>query len=245
MAKTKFAPLPLDALNDPRLSGADLRVLGSIAYFDRFTKNGTGCYATQETIADMTGITTPRVSSSMRTLRETGWIRSERQEDRRRFQHFVCYENTCPNEQVSPADSCPNEQVPDPKYLPKRANKEIPLNGSKDIPHKGRPADGKKYPAKAARILPKARTQLGSLRELAMTGQLTSKAFSTMGDGDIRSITAQIDRAVRRNTVTTADVDVMKVLVDSELLLDYCEIGHVQRVYEDAAVQVYGDDWEF
>ena len=55
----RFAPLPLRALRDQRLGGLHLRTLGIIAAFDRLGKNGSGCWASQNTIAKIAGVEKP------------------------------------------------------------------------------------------------------------------------------------------------------------------------------------------
>ncbi|MCA8888649.1 MAG: helix-turn-helix domain-containing protein [Parvularculaceae bacterium] len=73
-----YAPIPLRALQDPTLSGADLRTLGAIAAHDRFTKNGTGCFASHARLATMTGLHQKAVARSIGRLRDAGYLIVER-----------------------------------------------------------------------------------------------------------------------------------------------------------------------
>jgi len=74
--KQRFAPLPLRALRDQRLGGLHLRTLGIIAAFDRLGKNGSGCWASQNTIAIIAGVDKARLSRSLSDLRAFGYINS-------------------------------------------------------------------------------------------------------------------------------------------------------------------------
>ena len=70
----RFAPVPLRALCDPRLGRLHLCTLGIVAAFDRLGKNGSGCWASQNTIAEKAGVDKTRLSHSLRDLREYGYI---------------------------------------------------------------------------------------------------------------------------------------------------------------------------
>ena len=92
-AKTqRFAPLPLRALRDQRLGGLHLCTLGIIAAFDRLGKNGSGCWASQNTIAKIAGVDKARLSRSLSDLRDFGYISSELNPHKRWFRvHRVIY----------------------------------------------------------------------------------------------------------------------------------------------------------
>ena len=88
----RFAPLPLRALRDLRLGRSHLCVLGIVAAFDRLGKNGSGCWASQNKIADIAGVNKARLSRSMSALRDYGYISSEMNPDKRWFRvHRVIY----------------------------------------------------------------------------------------------------------------------------------------------------------
>ena len=88
----RFAPLPLRALRDQRLGGLHLRTLGIIAAFDRLGKNGSGCWASQNTIAKIAGVDKARLSRSLSDLREFGYISSQLNPLKRWFRvHRVIY----------------------------------------------------------------------------------------------------------------------------------------------------------
>ena len=90
--KQRFAPLPLRALRDQRLGGLHLRTLGIIAAFDRLGKNGSGCWASQNTIAKIAGVDKARLSRSLSDLRDFGYINSELNPHKRWFRvHRVIY----------------------------------------------------------------------------------------------------------------------------------------------------------
>ncbi len=47
----QFGAIPVRAFGDTRLSAADFRVMGAIAYFDQLGPNGTGCYVDPRKLA--------------------------------------------------------------------------------------------------------------------------------------------------------------------------------------------------
>lgn len=111
-----FGAIPMRAFPDKRLGRTHLSVLGVISRFDGFSRNGSGCYATQATIAEYAGCVPTTVSKRIKDLCAWGYLRSLRQKNRRRIQYRVIYDpNTCPAEQVSANQTCPAEQVCDPK----------------------------------------------------------------------------------------------------------------------------------
>ena len=88
----RFAPLPLRALRDPRLGRLHLCTLGIVAAFDRLGKNGSGCWASQNTIAEIAAVDKTRLSHSLSDLRDYGYISSEINPHRRWFRvHRVIY----------------------------------------------------------------------------------------------------------------------------------------------------------
>ncbi len=52
----QFAAIPIRATADKRLGGPDFRLLGTIARYDRFGRNGTGCYVNAHKLAQEAGI---------------------------------------------------------------------------------------------------------------------------------------------------------------------------------------------
>ena len=129
-----FGAIPMRAFADGRLSCSHLKVLGVISYFDRFGKNGSGCYATQETIAKYASCTDQTVNRRMKDLREWAYIESSRQRNRRRMQHRVIHD-TCPPGQVSNASDLSTRTGQEGKQLSERLNKDIPLRGLTDSCH--------------------------------------------------------------------------------------------------------------
>jgi DNA-binding MarR family transcriptional regulator len=112
-----FAPFPLRALSDPRLGAQHLRVLGIVAAFDRLGKNGNGCWAAQNTIAEIARIDKTRVSHSLSDLRDFGYISSEMNPNRRWFRvHRVIYTAEDSrfweaDKSVAPHDNCLGKSV--------------------------------------------------------------------------------------------------------------------------------------
>ena len=87
-----FAPIPARALRDQRLSGLQLRLLGAIAMFDRMGRNGQGCWAGNERLAEFAGCAYTSVSTELGRLREYGYVTTERHAtNQRRLVHRVVY----------------------------------------------------------------------------------------------------------------------------------------------------------
>lgn len=92
-AAPAFAPLPLRAIRDKRLTQRDLRVLGAIAAHDRMTRNGQGCWAPQDRLARVTGVKANHVGESIKHhLVPFGYVaREDHPWDRRRSRLYVIY----------------------------------------------------------------------------------------------------------------------------------------------------------
>ena len=90
--KPTYAPLPVRALGDARMSGAHLRVLAAVSAHDRFAKNGTGCFAAYRRLAAMTGLSIDAVKHAIADLAAWGYLRVEANPlDARRRVLFVEY----------------------------------------------------------------------------------------------------------------------------------------------------------
>lgn len=93
LAKGTFYCLPNAARRDPRLTGADHRVLGAITFFDRGGANGRGCYATQANIAKEAACDVRAVKRSIHRLVEFGLLLVARSgKDARRNTLHVIYD---------------------------------------------------------------------------------------------------------------------------------------------------------
>lgn len=139
-----WGAVPIRAAADQRLSGSHFRVLTVIARYAGFGKNGTGCYAAQQTLADATGLHITTISHKVADLVEWGYLNSRRQKNRRRKQYNVIYDttpksdadgpdssdDTCSDGQVFSDDSCSDEQVSGPNTWPTSPYKDIPLRGT-------------------------------------------------------------------------------------------------------------------
>jgi DNA-binding MarR family transcriptional regulator len=90
--KQRFAPTPLRALLDQRLTGHHLRLLGVIAAHDRLGKNGSGCWASQDRLAALLGCSKSTLSKRLSALRDCGYLASELNPQKRWFRvHRVVY----------------------------------------------------------------------------------------------------------------------------------------------------------
>ena len=148
-----WGAVPIRAAADPRLSAAHYKLLIVVARFAGFEKNGSGCYATQATMAKLTGMHVTTVSRKLGELRQLGYLKAKRQQNRRRLQYSVAYSDAAdcwPDEQVSSGDSCSAEQVTEDDTCSTGPYKEIPLRGFKDIPQRSVEI----YPPKVRRFAP-------------------------------------------------------------------------------------------
>lgn len=75
--KPAYSPVPVRAFADPKLDGADFRVLGIIAAHDRLNSNGSGCYANHKRLAAKVGIHFVTFSKSTTKLGEEGYLVAE------------------------------------------------------------------------------------------------------------------------------------------------------------------------
>ena len=113
----RFAPLPLRALRDRRLGKLDLCTLGIVAAFDRLGKNGSGCWASQNKIAELAGVDKTQLSRSLSDLRDYGYITSQMNPHRRWFRvHRVIYTDEDSRfwevgKSVAPYDNCSDKSV--------------------------------------------------------------------------------------------------------------------------------------
>src|SRR5262245_29254394 len=91
-SKELFAPIPMRALRDNRLTARHFRVLGSVATYDRLGRNGQGCWAGSKRLADDSGCREYHVSDALSDLRRFGYIASERHPMNRRTKvHRIIY----------------------------------------------------------------------------------------------------------------------------------------------------------
>jgi biotin operon repressor len=90
--KQRFAPIPLRAVLDQRLTGHHFRVLALVAAHDRLGKNGNGCWASQDRLAALLGCGKSRISKGLSDLRDYGYIASELNPQKRWYRvHRVIY----------------------------------------------------------------------------------------------------------------------------------------------------------
>ncbi len=90
----QFAPLPVHACSDKRLTGGHWRVLGIIAYHDRFNRNNRGCYIKHQMMAEMIGSSRSSVTEWLQDLQTWGYVATlaaPSGADRRREAYTVLY----------------------------------------------------------------------------------------------------------------------------------------------------------
>ncbi len=89
----QFAAIPVRALADARLTGSDFRLLGSIARYDRFGRNGTGCYVNARQLAQDAAVHYKHLGRQTQRLEAFGYITIGASEtDRRRNIYSVIYD---------------------------------------------------------------------------------------------------------------------------------------------------------
>ena len=119
--KQWFAPIPLRAVLDQRLTGHHWRVLALVAAHDRLGKNGSGCWAAQNRLAALLGCSKSRLSEGLSDLRDYGYIASQLNPQRRWHRvHRVIYSidderfwasKSVPQERNSPTKSVPESRA--------------------------------------------------------------------------------------------------------------------------------------
>jgi len=112
----QFGPIPVRAFSDTRLSAADFRLLGAIAYFDRLGRNGAGCFADPRKLAEMAAIDYSHLARHAERLREGGYIEIGRSAtDRRRRDYAVIYNEN--SEVVAKIGDNPGAEASDPEKV--------------------------------------------------------------------------------------------------------------------------------
>ena len=89
----QFGAIPVRAFRDTKLSAADLRVLGAIAYFDRFGKNGYGCIAGPVKLAEAAAVNYKNLGRHTTHLKKRGYIQIIRSATDRRKRGYVLIYN--------------------------------------------------------------------------------------------------------------------------------------------------------
>lgn len=133
--KPVYAALPARAMVDRRLSERHLRTLAVVAAHDRFAKNGIGCYASHERLAEMIGCNYARLSSNLTDLGNCGYIERVPHPLNKRLRVYrVIYNeqdaqvmksitNSSPIGKVLPSDSLPIGEGDRPDSLPVQSAK--------------------------------------------------------------------------------------------------------------------------
>lgn len=88
----KWGAVPLRAVEDWRLTAAQLRVLVLVARFYSFGKNGMGCTATRATIAKVADLDRTTVYRAIGKLIEYGYLEAASVPGKRRKQLVVRYQ---------------------------------------------------------------------------------------------------------------------------------------------------------
>jgi len=114
--KPPFAPIPLRALSDDRLTLTHLRALGAIGHHDRMslvTGKGQGCWASTKTMAEEIGANVSNMSAAVNQLARWGYIEiGTLQIDKRKRVYRVIFEPVESEDHLltdkrSPADHLP------------------------------------------------------------------------------------------------------------------------------------------
>lgn len=99
-----FGAIPMRALCDDRVERSHLRVLGAISYFDRFAKNGSGCYATLEKLSELTNTHTSTISRCRSDLCDWGYLYKRKQAKTKRPQYVVNHDHDPPGKESEAAN---------------------------------------------------------------------------------------------------------------------------------------------
>lgn len=74
--KPTFAPVPMRAWRDKRLTALHLRVLGAISCHDRLNGNGQGCWAGNARLAEIAGCHEKSIPRTVTGLIKMGYVRN-------------------------------------------------------------------------------------------------------------------------------------------------------------------------
>ncbi len=103
--KPKFAPGPVRAIGDRRLTETHLRVILAIALHDRLSqhrKNGQGCWASHRKLAELCNINYTNLSTAIRELGELGYLSAQPHHlNKRRRVYRVIYDDSLPEGEQS------------------------------------------------------------------------------------------------------------------------------------------------
>jgi len=91
----QFGPIPVRAFGDEKLSAADFRLPGAIAYFDHLGRNGATSFVDPLKPTDLAAIDYPHLARPAEWLRDRGHIEIERSatDQRRRIYTVIYNEN--------------------------------------------------------------------------------------------------------------------------------------------------------
>jgi Winged helix DNA-binding domain len=127
--KTYFAPIPLRAIGDPRLTGLHLKVLAVISYHDRFShdRKTPGCFTSHKNLCAKVGCNYTNFSAAVGDLIKWGYlVRVKQKKDKRlnlyRVQHDR-QKNSWSIGKLSAEIVCPNRKVVCPATLQTVENK--------------------------------------------------------------------------------------------------------------------------
>jgi DNA-binding MarR family transcriptional regulator len=119
MSKPAFAPIPMRALGDQRMTATHFRALAAISYRDRFGRNGQGCWASPQDLAALAACNATNLVTAISDLVSWGYIsRAPRPDDKRKRVYRVVYTDqdhahakvVRPQANETPEIVCPNGQ---------------------------------------------------------------------------------------------------------------------------------------
>jgi hypothetical protein len=109
--KPLFAPLPIRAISDQRLTALHLRVLAIIAWHDRLAESrdkGGGCWASHKTLCEEIGCNYTNLSTAINDLCGVGYLKRRVNPNfKTRWIYSVIYENSLPTGKHHPAKGLP------------------------------------------------------------------------------------------------------------------------------------------
>jgi hypothetical protein len=107
--KTFFAPLPLRAISDQRLSGLHFRVLAMVAFHDRMSarrKTGAGCWASHKTMCAEIGCNYTNLSTALTDLGKWGYLERHVHPLNKRLRVYNVNYDSLPTDKQSGAQLC-------------------------------------------------------------------------------------------------------------------------------------------
>jgi hypothetical protein len=238
--KQSFAAVPARAMGDQDLSALDLRVLMAIAFHDRFSKNGIGCYASPTRLSSLLGCHTKSLSRSLSTLGRYGYIEAIIHPLNKRLRVYSVIYTSEDGVVASSTRGIGNESVTDSPSIGNQFATEDDLIGNQDLretesdqEHAGVNifSETGRYPVETERDSPEGALSRDNAR------------FSKKREPSIGERLARFERALQAEQIPVEDLDKYSEQLETLCyqLQDYEDPNYhrANRLLEDVGDRLY------